>query len=186
MDYRQDIGFAGAATTAQAFGSFAPARSDVVTQAAAVTPVAATTASSEPTYEQNSQWDGVINPQTILDPDLHVNVAQFSFNEGTIEFQVPSRNQIETYRMAQDVGDEQADKDTQRFVTRTTAEREATDADGVGDSTQQAVGTVGAAIVSQTMPAQGTTAPSGQSGRGEDTTTPRPGMGARHQIELEA
>lgn len=191
MDYRQDIGFGGASVAGQAIAAQVSTRVDAsaapqVVETPAVTSAGAGSSSSGSSYGQGESFDGRLNPQTVLDPDLYVNVAQFSYDQGAFEFQVPSRTQIEAYRQGQDAGEEQVEVQERQVVETSVTEREVADADGVGDFGTQATGTVTAAAVSQaTTQGQsptGATPPRDDPSNRQTTTTTAP----RHAVELEA
>ncbi|GEO82245.1 hypothetical protein ROR02_23760 [Pararhodospirillum oryzae] len=126
-----------------------------------------------------------INPKTILDPDLYVNVAKFVYDDN-VEFQVPSPTQIAAYRRGQDAQDEQVDQQQVKYVERVVEVQETTDGDGVGGGEAQGTGVVTAAVVSQGLPPAATGTPPQDDATSKPATGTRAPTAPRHVVEVEA
>ncbi|MCF8481703.1 MAG: hypothetical protein K9H25_14830 [Rhodospirillum sp.] len=114
---------------------------------------------------------------------MYVNVAKYSYGNGAVEFQVPSKSQMEAYRRNQDAEATQVETDRTASQYEAARVQEAGDGDGIGDETTSASGTVTAAAVSQTQ----VPPPSPDSQRGGATEGNRTAPGEpRRTVKLEA
>ncbi|MBE1236884.1 hypothetical protein IHV25_04390 [Phaeovibrio sulfidiphilus] len=173
-----DIRFAG---TAASRSAYAPLDTSLATgMPAAPTPAAAT----GQTPSESLVSPIKINPRTILDPDLYVNVAQFAWGD-QISFQVPSRERVIAYQELQAA---QTTKETvvqPREVAEANAmTREATHTVGDGAPEVQAAATV----VASTAPAMVSTPADTGTVRREDNANPsgRPQTTPTvHKVDLE-
>jgi hypothetical protein len=148
MDSRQEIGLGASVAASQAY-AYSTGRSEEVTQQSIA--VSSAGSSGRSSAQQGGEMQTTINPRTVLDPDMYVNVAKFSFGQGAVEFQVPSKSQLEAYQRNQSSEEAQVEADQAQTRIEEARVREANDGDGIGDETGPASGTVTAAVVSQTQ-----------------------------------
>jgi hypothetical protein len=180
MDSRQEIGLGASVAASQAYAT-STLRPDET--AKVDTTVGASSGSGSSGFGRPTPDRSTINPRTVLDPDLYVNVAQFSYGAGDVEFQVPSRSQLEAYRRNRNADEVQAEVVQTQTQDQQARTQEATDSDGVGDQTTTATATVTAAVVSQTQ-APPTPPDTQRNGTSEGNRT-SPGE-ARRTVKLEA
>ncbi|WP_413207516.1 hypothetical protein [Rhodospirillum sp. A1_3_36] len=148
MDSRQEIGLGASVAASQAYTT-STLRPDETTKTDSS--INAVGGSGSSGFDHAQPERNTINPRTVLDPDLYVNVAQFSYGVGDVEFQVPSRSQLEAYRRNQNAEEVQVETAQTQTQERQASAQEAGDSDGVGDQTTSATATVTAAVVSQTQ-----------------------------------
>ncbi len=156
MDSRQEIGLGGAA--AQVTQSFLNGQSSKVEEPVQMSfsyvQANATAHNNNQSADSGTRDGGAqrqasqpMNPRTILDPEMFVNVAQYSFGNGAVEFQVPSKSQIEAYRRGMEQGEQQQQQVEEQTAQNQVA-REVSDGDGSSGEERQSVGTVAAAVFS--------------------------------------
>lgn len=183
MNTGPDIGFGGGAAQAAPYTvntttTTAPTSVNPATD----TPATATTATGASVPAPSTDTVN-LNPRTVLDPDLYVNVARFQYSND-IAFQVPSKDRVEAYQEAQDARTTQDVVTVPREVVDTTiATGEITHNAGDGAGETQATATVTATAVGQNTPATETGAvrrEDNSNPSGRPTTTP-----TTHKVDLE-
>ncbi|ABC23730.1 hypothetical protein [Rhodospirillum rubrum] len=187
MDSQQNIDLGGTALAAQAY---APPRIEPAAPLPTEDAVAPSGATATRQESRRPNGDGpLLNPRMILDPKLYVNVAKYSFNNGSVQFQVPSRDQLEAYQRNQDaqatvVQAEKVEVTDRKVVEKTSEVQQVTDGEGPAET--QASGIVAASVVSQTTTVDPSGASRADTGRPAAAAAPRQVSAPGQTVELEA